>query len=594
MKIERLFDLLLRYVSHFPSEEVLCFKKHGLWKKYGIEEIIDSIDLLSIGFLKSGVRPGDKIAIISTSRPEWNIVDFACQQTGAISVPIYSNFSVQDIRSILTDTEVKFIFVSDNEIAKKIKLASVNIENIEEIFSFDYVEGLKHWSVLRALATSSDFASLEESKRKVEKDDVVSIIYTSGTTGKPKGVVLSHHNIISNVLSLSQVIPLEPGAQCRILSFLPLSHMFERTAIYMYLYFGCHIYYAENLDSIPENLQEIKPVSFTTIPSILNNLYNQAMSQVHSLKGLKRALFYWAFKLGLRYKTKENQGLWYNLQIKFAGKFILKKFREYLGGNILYIISGAATLQPKLNRLFWAANIKILEGYGLTETSPAISISNPEDTYIGTVGKPLENVSVKIAEDGEILVKGPNIMKGYFKNPELTYEVIDNEGWFHTGDIGVFVEGGYLKIKDRKKEIFKTSAGKIIAPQELENKFKESDLIEQMMVIGENELFASALIVPGKEAVLNLCKQHKIPFTNLKEILKHPNVKQTFYQELKKHNATSSKFEKIKKFLIIPESWGIQTGELTPTMEVKRKYILQKYQQQIATLYENEKINNFE
>ncbi len=585
MKFERLFDLLIRYISHFPSEEVLCSKKRGLWKKYGIEKIIEFVDSLSLGFLSSGIQKGDRIAIVSSNRPEWNIVDFACQQTGAISVPIYINFSEQDIHGILQETEVKFIFVSDQELITKVLNATQNLKHPISIFSFDYVEGIQHWSKLRALAELSDPSILEESKNNITGDDVVSIIYSSGTTGKPKGILLTHHNIISNIMALSQVIPLEPGAQCRILSFLPLSHIFERSAIYMYLYFGCHIFYAENVESLHENLREVKPLSFTTVPSILEKLYNQVMIQAHNLKGWEKTMFYWAFKLGLQYKTEENSGWWYKFKITIASKLFLKRFRDHFGGNIQYVISGAASLQPKICRLLWASNIKILEGYGMTETSPAISISHPEDTKIGTTGKPLDGVSVKISEEGEILVKGPNIMKGYFNNPELTREVIDKDGWFHTGDIGELVQGKYLKIKDRKKEVFKTSSGKYIAPQELENKFKESELIEQIMVVGENELFTAALIVPGKEAVENLCKQHKIPFTTIKEILNHPEVIQKFYLELQKHNATSSKYEKIKKFLIIPESWGIQSGELTPTMKIKRQFILNKYQDQIASLY---------
>nr|MDQ3392784.1 long-chain fatty acid--CoA ligase [Bacteroidota bacterium] len=584
MKIERLFDILFRYISHFPSEEVLGSKKHGVWKKYGIEEIIELIDTLSIGFLRSGVKPGDRIAIISNNRPEWNFVDFACQQSGAISVPVYSNFSEQDIRIILKETEVKYIFVSDGEMVKKVEIAAKNLNHVEGVFSFDFVEGTTHWSALRALSDPSFKFMLDESKAQVNGDDIVSIVYTSGTTGRPKGVALTHKNIIKNIMALSQVIPLEPGAQSRTLSFLPLSNMFERSAIYMYLYFGCHIFYAENQEKITENIQEIKPLCFTAIPGILVHLYSQIMKQAHSLKGWQRAVFYWAFKLGLKYKTTQKEDWWYKIQVSFANYLVFNKFRNYLGGNIKFIFSGAETMPLKLNRLFWSANIKILEGYGLTETSPAISISTPEDVVLGTAGRPVEGVSVKIAEDGEILVKGPNVMKGYYNNPELTREVIDGEGWFHTGDLGEIVQGGYLKIKDRKKEIFQTSAGRSIAPQALEKKFKESDLVEQIMIIGENELFTSALIVPGKEAVEILCKQHKIPYTTMQEILKNPEVKQHFIHELEKHNETCSQFEKIKKFLIIPESWGIQTGELTPTLKIKRKYILEKYHDQIAGL----------
>lgn len=586
MRIERLFDLLFRYISHFPSEEVLCFKTHGIWKKHGIEDLVKLIDELSIGLINSGFLPGDKIAIISSNRPEWNIIDFACQQVGVISVPVFSGFPEDDIQSILQETDVKCVFISDNQIIKKVQNASKGCLCPKQIYSFDYISGIKHWSVLRKSLEPQDMEVLEVKKSRITENDIVSIIYTSGTTGKPKGVVLTHKNIISNILALSQVVPFEPGAQTRMLSFLPLSNIFERSAIYMYLYFGCCIYYVDQVVKLQQAFHEVKPFSFTSIPSILETLYDKIMEQAHAQEGVQRSLFSWAFKLGIQYFKRADKGWWYNFQLKVAQVFVLKIFRDFFGGKLKYIISGAGTMPVKLTSIFWAADLKVLEGYGMTETSPAITFSDPEDVVIGTVGKPVEGVALKISDDGEILVKGPNVMKEYFNNPALTSEVIDKEGWFHTGDIGEIIPGGYLKIRDRKKEIFKTLEGNSIAPQQIENRFKESDLIEQILVVGENKDYASALIIPGKEAVLNLCKQHKIPFTSLEEILKHPDVKQEFYTEVKKHNASASKFEKIKNFVILPESWGINTGELTPTMKVKRHYILKKYQHQIAALYE--------
>lgn len=586
MKIERIFDFLLRYVSHFPTYDVLCHKKDGKWKKYNIEEVYDTVNNLSLGLLHIGVKKNDKVAIISNNRPEWNFVDFACQQIGAITVPLYPNISEADYRFILQDADVQFIFVADNEILQKVQNATEGLP-ILRIFSFDPIHGIDFWETLTKSYQEENISELLTLKEEITGDDLLTIIYTSGTTGKPKGVMLTHNNILSNVLALSKISPLEEGFHCRVLSFLPVCHIFERTAIYFYFYFGLCIYYSENLESISSNLKEVKPYTFTTVPRLLEKIYSRIITHGSTLKGIRKVIFKWALRVGTNYDHSRVNNSWYKFQLRLANKLVFTKWREVLGGEIKYIISGAATLQPGLTKIFWAAGIKVLEGYGLTETSPAVCFTLPSGigAKIGYVGPPVEGVSIKIAKDGEILVKGPNVMKGYYNRPDLTREVIDEDGWFHTGDIGTVDENNFLKITDRKKEIFKTSGGKYISPQVLENKIKESILVDQIMVLGENKRFPAAIIVPGEEALRTWCDEQNIPYTCLKDVLSYQQVQDKFDEEIARHNSTFSQFEKIKKFLLVPESWGINTGELTPTLKIKRSFILDKYRDQIDSIY---------
>lgn len=587
MKLERLFDLLPRYGQQFPKEDTFAFKENGKWVKYHSNKVIEIVNQVSLGFVKMGVGKGDKIAIISINRPEWNFIDFGAQQIGAITVPMYPTITEKDYSFIFKDAEVKLVFVANQDLNDKVKNATRDISGIEGIFSFDKLEGVSHWSEVKKKGEKEDLAMLGPYIENVANNDLLTLIYTSGTTGTPKGVMLTHNNILSNVIAVSKLAPLEDSTQCRALSFLPICHIFERTVIYFYLYSGISIYYAESMETIAGNLKEVKPHTFATVPRLLEKVYDKIVAKGYELSGIKKSLFFWALNLGLDYELNKNQGWWYDFQLKMANKVIFSKWREALGGNIIFIVSGAASLQPRLARVFWAAGIKVLEGYGLTETSPGICFSRaePENARIGCVGPALDGVNVKIAADGEILVKGPNVMKGYYKRPDLTAEVMDEEGWFHTGDIGEMVDNRFLKITDRKKEIFKTSGGKYIAPQVIENKFKESVFIEQIMVAGENERFPAALIIPNEEALKNWCNMNKIKYSTLKEMVNHPEVKRKYESEIEKYNQNFAQFEQIKKFILLPGPWDIKSGELTPTLKLKRKAIHKKYESLISSFY---------
>ncbi|MGY6543859.1 MAG: AMP-dependent synthetase/ligase, partial [Cyclobacteriaceae bacterium] len=542
------------------------------------------VDNLGLAFLASGIDQNDKVAIISNNRPEWNFVDLALQQIGAISVPMYPTISADDYKYIFEHAEVKQVFVGDLDIYRKATEAATGTPI--RIFSFDQIEGCEYWEDFLASGESGDLANLEERKESIQSNDLFTIIYTSGTTGRPKGVMLTHGNVIHNLLAIEDRVIVEKG-QSSALSFLPLCHIYERTGSFCFLYMGISIYYAESMETIGDNLKEIQPHIFNTVPRLLEKVYDKIVSKGYELTGLKKSLFFWALNLGLKYEPNKNQGWWYNFQLKIANKIIFSKWREALGGNIAQINSGASALQPRLARVFWSAQIPVCEGYGLTETSPVISASvcNLDDIRIGMVGKIVKDVEVKIAEDGEILVKGPNVMQGYYKQPDLTAEVIDETGWFHTGDIGEIHEGVYLKITDRKKEMFKTSGGKYIAPQPMENKFKESAVIEQIIIVGENKNYPAALIVPSITGLQDWCKHKDIPYTNDEEMLQKEEIIDKFQKEIDSLNKYFGKWEQVKKFKILKEQWNIETGELTPTMKLKRRVIHQKYASEIETLY---------
>ncbi|HRF14630.1 MAG TPA: long-chain fatty acid--CoA ligase, partial [Bacteroidia bacterium] len=498
MEVTRLIDLFPYQLSRFPKADALAGKQDGVWKKYATAEIIETVNYLSYGLLHSGIKPGDKIGIIANNRPEWNFVDHACLQISVADVPLYPTISENDLKFTLNQSAVRYLFVSNADLYKKVSQIKSELPALEKIYLFDHYQDLPHWSEL--LELGRQHPKQEEVKQirdSIKPNDLATIIYTSGTTGNPKGVMLSHNNLVSNFKFCDVLCPFHESWKA--LSFLPLNHVYERMLSYLYVYFGVSIYYAESLDTIADNLKEIKPQIFVTVPRLLEKVYDKIVSKGAALTGIKKALFFWALNLGLRYELKGANGWWYEFQLRLANKLIFSKWREALGGNIQAIASGGAALQPRLARVFHAAKIPVLEGYGLTETSPVIAVNNfqPDSIKFGTVGTVLENVDVKIAADGEILCKGPNVMLGYYNSPELTAEVIDAEGWFHTGDIGVFEDGKFLKITDRKKEIFKTSGGKYIVPQMIENKLKESRFIEQAMVIGENQKFASAFIVPN-------------------------------------------------------------------------------------------------
>ena len=583
MILNRLFDLIPYQISEYDKEVALALKENDSWQTYSSRKIKEIVDNLSLAFLESGISKGDKVAIISQNRPEWNFVDLALQQIGAISVPMYPTITVEDYRYIFEHAEVKMVFVGDDEILEKAILAADELK----IFSFHQTDKVSFWKDFMETGQNGDLAILEKSKEAVKKDDLFTIIYTSGTTGRPKGVMLSHDNVFSNLLAVADRLVMQKG-NAKVLSFLPLCHIFERTASFCYLYLGISIYYAESLEKIGDNLREIKPHGFNTVPRLLEKIYDKIVSKGYELKGLKKSLFFWALNLGNQYDPNLDQGAWYNWQLKIANKIIFNKWREALGGEIVQINCGASALQPRLARVFWAAGIRVCEGYGLTETSPVISssICNSSEIRIGSVGKIIKDVEVKIASDGEILVKGPNVMQGYYKQDDITAEVLQN-GWFHTGDIGE-LDGEYLKITDRKKEMFKTSGGKYVAPQVIENKIKESTLIDQIMVVGENKNYPAALIVPSEEGLKEYCRHKGYPFTEMSEMVEKPEVIAKYERVIEDMNKYFAKWETIKRFILLPHAWTIETGELTPTMKLKRKMILQKYQADIENMYQSQ------
>ena len=585
MKTTRLFDFLACQAAEYPKTDSLAYKHEGWWISISTSDVKEKVDQVSLGLIKKGIGKGDRIALISFNRPEWIILDLAIQQLGAVSVPVYPTITEDDYRYIFKEAEVRLIFTDSQALYEKVRRALSDDTTVEKIYTFDRIEDVSHWEEVTASADETDQAQLDAMKSAVAPDDLLTIIYTSGTTGNPKGVMLTHDNIVSNVKSCVNLLPIGPDS--RTLSFLPLCHIFERMVTYVYICAGASIYYAESMDTIGDNIREVKPTFFTCVPRLLEKMYDRIIAKGQELKGVKRKLFFWAVSLGLRFDPAVPGTWWYRTRMKIADKLIFSKWREALGGRVEGIVSGSAALQPRLARIFWAAGIPVLEGYGLTETSPVIAfnLKEPGGCRIGTVGPLIPGVEVKIAEDGEILTRGPHVMKGYYKQPSLTAEVLDAEGWFHTGDIGELQEGNFLKITDRKKEIFKTSGGKYVAPQVMENKFKESALIEQIMVIGEGERFPAALIVPSFDNLKEWCSRKEILYTTNEEMIKNAQVLQKFQEETNMYNEGFAKYEKIKKFELLPHLWTIDAGELTPTLKLKRKVILEKNAALITKIY---------
>jgi long-chain acyl-CoA synthetase len=586
MNVTRTLDLLPYQLQHFPKPDCLAAKVNGTWQKFSTQDVQDYANKVSLGLLKLGIGKDDKVAIISFNRPEWVFVDFGIQQIGATSVPLYPTITVEDYRYILNDAEVKAIFVADGSLYSKVVAATEGMAGLKEIYTFDQIQGAKNWTEVLEMGQGEDVQQLEPLKAAVKPEDVLTIIYTSGTTGNPKGVMLTHHNLVSNVLGVLPIVPVDHTH--RALSFLPLCHVFERMLLYLYFRIGVSIYYAESIERVADNLKEVQPHIFTTVPRLLEKVYDKIVAKGMELTGAKRKLFFWALELGLKYDTQEDQGWWYNKQLALANKLIFSKWREALGGNIKVIVSGGAALQPRLARVFWSANIRVMEGYGLTETSPVIAVNRfePENNMIGTVGLPIEGVEVKIAEeDGEILTRGPHVMKGYYKRPDLTAEAIDKDGWFHTGDIGTLEQGKYIKITDRKKEMFKTSGGKYVAPQPIENKLKESVVIEQAMVVGSGQKYAAALIVPSFLGLQDWCAHKGIRYTNDVEMVTHPEVLEKYKREVEKANENLAQYETVKKFRLVPNMWTVESGELTPTLKVKRKIITTNHQDIIDSMF---------
>lgn len=587
----RLFDIIPFQIKNFPRTDSVSDKKEGKWISFSSQEAQSIIDKFSLGLLKLGVNRGDKLAIISPNRTEWNFVDLGILQTGCVDVPVYPNISIQEYEYIFNDSEVKYAFVANEDLYEKISSIKPKIKSLVEIYSFDKIEGKKHWKEILDIADESLRDKLNQIKESIKPDDLATIIYTSGTTGTQKGVMLSHNNIISNVNSIHKIMPI--GKNDRVISFLPICHIFERTAVYYYMRIGAAIYYAESIDKVGDNLKEIKPNYFTTVPRLLEKIYDRIMEVGRNLKQPKQAIFGWAVNLANHYQPQGKTNWFYNLRLWFARKLVFAKWLEALGGEVKGIISGAAALQPRLGRIFTAAGVNIVEGYGLTETSPVITCNRFEDYYIGTVGYPIPDVEIKLDQDtGEILTKGPNVMLGYYNKPEETKKAIDKEGWFHTGDIGIMINDKYLKITDRLKEVFKLSGGKFVAPLPIENKMKESLFIRNIMVIGENEKFCAALVVPEFDFIKKWCEKKSVKDYLQNGMTCSDAVKERIGKEIQHYNKRFSHIEQVKKFELVDRDWTVETGELTPTLKLKRREIMKNYKHLIEKIYSEQTTTN--
>lgn len=593
----RLFDIIHYQNAHFPQSVAISRKENGAWIPYSTQQVIDIANQASLAFLKLGLKREDKVVIVSSNRPEWNIIDIASLQVGIVNVPVYPTISAAEYEFIFNDAEVKYVFVGEESIYEKLKDIKTKVPSLVDIYSFDKIAGVKHWEEFLALGKDGDMAQVEEIKASIQPNDLATIIYTSGTTGNPKGVMLSHNNVVSNVKAVNPHLPLKPGQ--RILSFLPLCHIFERMVGFVYMSNGISIYYAESLETIADNLKEVKPHFFTSVPRLLEKVYMKLEAAANTLEGFKKNLYIGALEFAANYDIQKKLGLVDSVKYWIFNKLIFSKWREALGGDVVGICTGAAKLNPKLARTFTAAGIMVCEGYGQTETSPVITV-NPfglENIVFGSVGIVIEGVEVKLDHregmqegEGEIWCKGPNIMLGYYKRPDLTAETVV-DGWLKTGDVGKFVTHTngkkYLKITDRVKEIFKTSGGKYVAPLSVESKMKEIPFIEQMLVIGENRNYVSALIVPNYLTLKEWAKNNNISATSNAELVKNPAVVKLFEERIEEKNADFGKWETIKRFELLPEEWTTETGELTPTAKVKRKVVMEKYKDVIEKLYCN-------
>lgn len=586
--VTRTFDILDRYQREFPREDALGGKKNGGWYTFSTEEYYLKSHQFAMGLLALGLKKGDKIVTVTNNRPEWNFADMGMAMAGVIHVPIYPTLGEEEYLYILEHAEVKMVIAGDAKLCEKMLPIVKQFPNIREIYAFEEVSGFKNYEEILQFGEEKRetlWKTLEEIKQSITPDDLATLIYTSGTTGVPKGVMLSHQNLVSNFVAHSKMHDL--GKEHRVISFLPLCHVYERSMNYHFQYKGMGIYYVGNLSQIVPAIKEIKPHMFNSVPRLLERVYDGFIAKGKELQGVKQKIYFWALDLTRHFEYNKRYSPLLKLKIKIADKLIYSKWREALGGNIVYIVSGGAALQPRIARVLGMAGMCTLEGYGLTETSPVIAVSNPSnmEMLVGTVGPILDGMQIKIAEDGEILCKGPGVMQGYYKAPELTDEVIDNEGWFHTGDIGVLVDGKYLKITDRKKEIFKLSGGKYVAPQMIENKLKASSLIEQAMVIGAGEKFASALISPNFELLHDWCAKQKIHFRDNQELVQIPQVISQIQKEVIEINKTLGLHEEIKRFRLVCEEWSPNSGDLSPTLKLKRNVITEKYKHIIDDIY---------
>jgi long-chain acyl-CoA synthetase len=584
---KRLFDVPYHQVKNYPNATMFATKIAGDWIGTSTQQFLDEVMLVSRGLIALNVQKGDRVSVSANNRVEWNIFDIAVQQIGAILVPLYPTSSESDYSFIINNASVKLIVVSNKELFDKVEKIRSSTPSLSSVFTFEEVEGATNWKAIHEQASKIEESEVTKRMAEVAPEDMVTIIYTSGTTGNPKGVMLSHINLLSNVEACIAPIPASQGS--KVLSFLPVCHVYERMLHYLYMYLGCSIYFAESMETIGENIREVKPEVFSAVPRLIEKVFDKIMAKGEDLSGIKRKLFFWAVSLAEEYDFM-GKSTWYKIKLGIARKLIFKKWQEALGGNVRAIASGSAALQPRLARIFFAAGLPILEGYGLSETSPVVSVNCfVKGVRIGCVGQLIEKVEVKIAEDGEILVKGPNVMMGYFENKEATDEVFDADGWFHTGDIGTFQEGKFLKITDRKKEIFKTSGGKYIVPQAMENKFKESRFIEQIMVVGEGEKFPAAYIVPNFAFIREWAerKEHDFSTATNADIAQSTVVNDRINEEISHYNQHYGNWEQIKKFVLLEKEFSISANELTPTLKLKRKKIMENYQSEYAKMYSN-------
>lgn len=589
MSIKRLFDFANQALVKYPQTNMYATKEKGEWVKTSTKEFIGLGNKISRGLLKLGIQPGDKIALITTAtRTEWAVMDFGILQIGAITVPVYPSISAEDYEFIFNNAEIKYCFVSDIDLYKKVNSIKQKVATLEGIFSFDDLDGVANWKEILDLGNNESTQNeVEDISNSINEDDLATIIYTSGTTGKPKGVMLTHKNIVSNVLASDSRIPRKKGLNIedtRALSFLPICHIFERMIFYLFTYNGISIYFAESIEKMGENIKEVKPHYMTVVPRLIEKVYDKIYDKGLSAGGLKSKIFLWA--LGVNKSKKEITSKPSTLAEIIADKLVFKKWREGLGGEIITLVSGSAALSERLNKMFWNAGIPILEGYGLTETSPVIAVNSMGRMKVGTVGHPLDNLKVKIQEDGEITVKGPSITQGYYKNEEQTKEAFTEDGYFKTGDIGHIDAEGFLKITDRKKEIFKTSGGKYVAPQPIENKMKENKYIEQMMVVGADRKFAGALIVPSFLNLKQWASENNITYTTVQDLIRNPKVLELYKNILEEYNPLFNHVEQVKKFALLSEEWSINNGEMTPKLSLKRKVITEKFKDVIDKIYE--------
>jgi len=592
MEIKRLFDCIDHQLQHFPQQDMFAAKENGVWRKYSTAEVAQTVNELSAGLLTLGLsgnnftpEGSDKIAIISNNRPEWLIADLAAQQLGIIWVPVYPTTNPLELTFILNDASVQYMFASNQELYDKVMSIKDKVPCLKEVYTFDKITGAKHWTSI--CSKDADILSqVQVIKKTIPVEQVATFIYTSGTTGTPKGVMLTHQSVYYNLMMGKKSFPFQDAPEQKVLSFLPLNHIFEKLASYIYMYSGMSIYYAESLETIGDNLKEISPDGFSTVPRLLEKMFEKIMMKGEELTGLKRKLFFWAVALGEKYDNLIPGSWWYQLQLKLANKIIFTKWREAIGNNVKFIVTGGAACQVKLLRIFNAAQISVYEGYGPTENSPIISINlrTAGGTKYGTVGKVIEGVQFKLESDGEICVAGPSVMLGYYKRPDLTAETVI-DGWLHTGDIGEIVDGQYLKITDRKKELFKTSGGKYVAPQPIENKLKENPFVEQVMLVGDNQRFVSALIVPSFAKLKEWSKSHGIQYVSNDEIIKNTMVLALFESVVSENNQLFNQVEQVKKFALIPREWNIDNGEMTPKLSIKRKAVLANFDKEITAIY---------